>query len=234
MQVSNLSSFVGRISMNLQKPKISIQKKSKMKKSVLKSSKSKIEENKKKIYKIIEDNLLLTKIKMLRDKNDLMFYNSANEAQNNFEDNMEKLFKEKMDKINEINKKYDTEIYELKQDIEEEDIVKKNNNNTKSNDNDEENNDIDSSLKLIYDNLLDDKKKEIEKIEKEYNIKLNRTKDNYLENFESEELDERNIIYKNEMIGNLRTQIEDIINPQNNRKVNFDSDIKWIFNENFK
>ena len=226
MQVSNLSSFVGRISMNLQKPKISIQKKSKMKKSVLKSSKSKIEENKKKIYKIIEDNLLLTKIKMLRDKNDLMFYNSANEAQNNFEENMEKLFKEKMDKINEINKKYDTEIYELKQDIEEEDIIKKNNNNTKSNDNNEENNDIDSSLKLIYDNLLDDKKKEIEKIEKEYNIKLNRTKDNYLENFESEELDERSIIYKNEMIGNLRTQIEDIINPQNNRKVNFDSDIK--------
>jgi hypothetical protein len=212
--------------MNLQKPKISIQKKSKMKKSVLKSSKSKIEENKKKIYKIIEDNLLLTKIKMLRDKNDLMFYNSANEAQNNFEDNMEKLFKEKMDKINEINKKYDTEIYEIKQDIEEEDIVKKNNNNTKSNDNDEENNDIDSSLKLIYDNLLDDKKKEIENIEKEYNIKLNRTKDNYLENFESEELDERSIIYKNEMIGNLRTQIEDIINPQNYRKVNFDSDIK--------
>ena len=226
MQVSNLSNFVGRISMNLQKPKISIQKKSKMKKSVLKSSKSKIEENKKKIYKIIEDNLLLTKIKMLRDKNDLMFYNSANEAQNNFEDNMEKLFKEKMDKINEINKKYDTEIYELKQDIEEEDIIKKNNNNTKSNDNDEEKNDIDSSLKLIYDNLLDDKKKEIENIEKEYNIKLNRTKDNYLENFESEELDERSIIYKNEMIGNLRTQIEDIINPQNNRKVNFDSDIK--------
>jgi hypothetical protein len=212
--------------MNLQKPKISIQKKSKMKKSVLKSSKSKIEENKKKIYKIIEDNLLLTKIKMLRDKNDLMFYNSANEAQNNFEDNMEKLFKEKMDKINEINKKYDTEINELKQDIEEEDIIKKNNNNTKSNDNDEEKNDIDSSLKLIYDNLLDDKKKEIENIEKEYNIKLNRTKDNYLENFESEELDERSIIYKNEMIGNLRTQIEDIINPQNYRKVNFDSDIK--------
>ena len=226
MQVSNLSSFVGRISMNLQKPKISIQKKSKMKKSVLKSSKSKIEENKKKIYKIIEDNLLLTKIKMLRDKNDLMFYNSANEAQNNFEDNMEKLFKEKMDKINEINKKYDTEIYELKQDIEEEDIIKKNNNNTKSNDNNEENHNIDSSLKLIYDNLIDDKKKEIENIEKEYNIKLNRTKDNYLENFESEELDERSIIYKNEMIGNLRTQIEDIINPQNNRKVNFDSDIK--------
>ena len=218
MQVSNLSSFVGRISMNLQKPKISIQKKSKMKKSVLKSSKSKIEENKKKIYKIIEDNLLLTKIKMLRDKNDLMFYNSANEAQNNFEDNMEKLFKEKMDKINEINKKYDTEIYELKQDIEEEDIIKKDDNNN----NIEQKNNINSSLKLIYDNLIEDKKKEIEKLEKEYDIKLNRAKDDYKDNFESEEIDERSIIYQNEMLGNLRTKIEDIIKPNNNKKVNFD------------
>ena len=223
MQVSNLSSFVGRISMNLQKPKISIQKKSKMKKSVLKSSKSKIEENKKKIYKIIEDNLLLTKIKMLRDKNDLMFYNSANEAQNNFEDNMEKLFKEKMDKINEINKKYDNEIYELKQDIEEEDIINKNK-NSNNNGNDIQEFDVNSSLKLICDNLLDDKKKEIEKLEKEYNIKLTRLKDNYKDNFESEELDERSIIYKNEMIGNLRTQIEDIIKPPNYKKVIFDLD----------
>ena len=210
----------------LKKPKISnaslSQKKSNVKKSVLKSSKSKIEEHKKKIFKIIEDNLILSKIKTLQAKNDLMFYNSSNEAQNNFEENIDKLFKEKMDKLNEINKKYDNEIYELKQDIEEEDIIKKNNNNTKSNDNDEEKNDIDSSLKLIYDNLLEDKKKEIENIEKEYNIKLNRTKDNYLENFESEELDERSIIYKNEMFGNLRTQIEDVLKPPNNKKVNFD------------
>ena len=44
-----------------------------------------------------------------------MFYHSANEAQNNFEETLEKLFKEKMDKFNEINKKYDNEIYELKQ-----------------------------------------------------------------------------------------------------------------------
>ena len=112
----------------LKKPKISnaslSQKKSNVKKSVLKSSKSKIEEHKKKIFKIIEDNLILSKIKTLQAKNDLMFYNSSNEAQNNFEENIDKLFKEKMDKLNEINKKYDTEIYELKQDIDEEDIIK--------------------------------------------------------------------------------------------------------------
>ena len=167
----------------------------------------------KKIYKIIEDSLMLSKIKTLQAKNDLMFNNSAIEAQNNFEDNLDKLFKEKMDKLNEINKKYDNEIYELKQDIEEEEIIKKN---------EEEKEESDSSLKLIYDNLLEDKKKEIEKLEKEYDIKLNRIKENYKDNFELEELDERSIIYKNEIIGNLRTKIEDIINPPNNKKVNFD------------
>ena len=167
------------------------QKKSNVKKSVLKSSKSKIEEHKKKIFKIIEDNLILSKIKTLQAKNDLMFYNSSNEAQNNFEENIDKLFKEKMDKLNEINKKYDTEIYELKQDIDEEDIIKKDESDFK--DNGEEKNGIDSSLKLIYENLLEDKKNEIEKLEKEYEIKLNRIKDNYKDNFEMEELDERSI-----------------------------------------
>ena len=142
-----------------------------------------------------------------------MFNNSAIEAQNNFEENLDKLFKEKMDKLNEINKKYDNEIYELKQDIEEEEIIKKN---------EEEKEESDSSLKLIYDNLLEDKKKEIEKLEKEYDTKLNRIKENYKDNFELEELDERSIIYKNEIIGNLRTKIEDITNPPNNKKVNFD------------
>ena len=208
----------------LKKPKISnfssSQKKSNVKKSVLKSSKLKIEEHKKKIYKIIEDNLILTKIKTLQAKNDLMFYNSSNEAQNTFEENIDKLFKEKMDKLNEKNKKYDNEIYELKQDIDEEDIIK--NDENKNKDNDEEKEGFDSSLKLIYENLLEDKKNEIEKLEKEYEIKLNRIKDNYKDNFELEELDERSIIYKNEMFGNLKTQIEDVLKPPNNKKVNFE------------
>ena len=190
---------------------------------MLKSSKTKIEESKKRIYKIIEDSLLLNKIKTLRAKNDLMFHNSANDAQNNFEDNIDKLFKEKMEKINEINKKYDTEIYELKQDIDEEDIIKKN--ETNNNKNEEEENEINSSLKLIYDNLLEDKKNEIEKLEKEYEIKLNRIKDNYKDNFEIEEVDERSIIYKNEIIGNLRTKIEDLIKPPINKTVSFDFEV---------
>ena len=189
-----------------------------IKKSVLKSSKSKIIEMKKKIYKIIEDNLLYSKMKNTQKKNDLLFYDSSSEAQLIYEQNMESLFKEKMDKLNDINNKYNSEIYELQQDIEEEDIIKK--------DNIENKNNINSSLKLIYDNLLEDKNKEIENVEKEFNIKVNKIKENYKNNFELEDIDERSIIYKNEMIGNFRIKIEDIINPPQNKKVTFNFNIK--------
>ena len=123
-----------------------------------------------------------------------------------------------MDKLNEINNKYNSEIYELQQDIEEEDIINKENIGNKNN--------INSSLKLIYDNLLEDKNKEIENLEKEFNIKVNRIKENYKNNFEIEDIDERSIIYKNEMIGNFRIKIEDIIKPPQNKKVTFNFNIK--------
>ena len=84
-----------------------------IKKSVLKSSKTRIEEMKKKIYKIIEDNILFSKIKITQNKNDLLFSNASSEAQTTYEENIESLFKEKMEKINEINDKYNSEIYEL-------------------------------------------------------------------------------------------------------------------------
>ena len=190
-----------------------------IKKSVLKSSKTRIEEMKKKIYKIIEDNILFSKIKTTQNKNDLLFSNASSEAQITYEENIESLFKEKMKKIDEINDKYNSEIYELQQDIEEEDIIRKNNKNNNKNN-------INSSLKLIYDNLLEDKNKEIENLEKEYNLKLNKIKENYKNNFELEEIDERSIIYRNEIIGNIKIQIEDIINPPNNKKVVFNFDIK--------
>ena len=192
-----------------------------IKKPVLKSSKSKIEEMKKKIYKIIEDNLQFSKIKAIQNKNDLIFHNSSSEAQMAYEENMESLFKKKIDKLNEINNRYNSEIYELQQDIEEEEIIKKNNN---------KNNNINSSLKLIYENLIDDKNQEIKKMENEFNSKSNKEKDNYKNNFELEEIEDRSVIYRNEMIGNIRVQLEDIINPPSNKKVEFDFDINYYIN----
>ena len=73
---------------------------------------------------------------------------------------------------------------------------------------------------------MEDKNQEIENIEKEFNNKLNRIKNNYKNNFDLEEIDERSIIYRNEMIGSIRVQIEDVINPPNNKKVEFNFDIK--------
>ena len=210
---SNLSSFTEKSPFSRLKPINHY-----IKKSALRSSKSKIEEIKKKIYRIIEDNLLFSKIKNIQNKNDLLFSNSSSEAQTNYEESMESLFKEKMEKLSLINNKYNNEIYELQQDIEEEDIVKKNNEENKKN--------VNSSLKLIYNNLLEDKNKEIDDLENEFNIKLNRIKETYSNNFELEEVDERSIIYRNEMIGNIRAQIEDIINPPNNKKVTFDMEYK--------
>jgi hypothetical protein len=210
---SNLSSFTEKSPFSRLKPINHY-----IKKSALRSSKSKIEEMKKKIYRIIEDNLLFSKIKNIQNKNDLLFSNSSSEAQTNYEESMESLFKEKMEKLSLINNKYNNEIYELQQDIEEEDIVKKNNEENKKN--------VNSSLKLIYNNLLEDKNKEIDDLENEFNIKLNRIKETYSNNFELEEVDERSIIYRNEMIGNIRAQIEDIINPPNNKKVTFDMEYK--------
>ena len=176
---------------------------------------------KKKICKIIEDNLLFSKIRTIQNKTDLIFYNSSSEAQITYEGNMESLFKEKMDKLNEINNRYNSEIYELQQDIEEEDMNKKNNKEKNNK------NGINSSLKLIYENLLEDKNQDIKNMENEFNSKLNKLKDNYRNNFELEEIDERSVIYRNEMIGNIRVQIEDIINPPNNKKVEFNFDIKY-------
>ena len=189
-----------------------------IKKPSLRSSKSNIEEMKKKIYKIIEDNLTLSRINTIQNKNALLFSNTSSEALETYDESIESLFKDKIDKLKEINIKYNSEIYELKQDIEEEDVNKKNNEDNNIN--------VNSSMKLIYDNLLEDKNKEIKDLEIEYNKKMNKIQENYKNNFELEELDERSIIYRNEIIDNMKIQIEDVINPPINKKVAFNLKIK--------
>ena len=189
-----------------------------IKKPSLRSSKSNIEEMKKKIYKIIEDNLTLSRINTIQNKNALLFSNTSSEALETYDESIESLFKDKIDKLKEINIKYNSEIYELQQDIEEEDVNKKNNEDNNIN--------VNSSMKLIYDNLLEDKNKEIKDLEIEYNKKMNKIQENYKNNFELEELDERSIIYRNEIIDNMKIQIEDVINPPINKKVAFNLKIK--------
>ena len=223
---------------NKKQNKKEISKGKKISKSCLKGSKAKIEQKKKMILKIIEENLKLDKISFIQDKNELFLNNSLLEAQTTYEFEMDNLYKEKIEKLNDINERYDDDIYELKNEVEEDEKnnKEKNNNNKNENnnicDNNDNNgniisNDDDCGVKLVYRRLIEDKNKEIENLNKEYDKKSNMSYDKYINSFELEDLEEKNMIYNNQIYEKIRIKINDIINPTINKKVkfNFDTDI---------
>ena len=187
-------------------------------KPCLKSSKIKINEKKNKINKIFEDNLTLNKIAFIQEKNNLFFNNSLIEAQTTYEIEMDNLYKEKMEKINYINEKYDDEIFELKSEVEED---KNNSNKNKENINDNYINNNEDSVKIVYNRLIEDKNNEIEKLNKEYEYKSNIIYKKYMSNFDFDDLEEENMIYRNQIYENIRIKISDAINSINNKNVHF-------------
>jgi hypothetical protein len=206
----------------------------KISKSSLKGSKMKIEQKKKMILKTIEDNLKLDKIFFIQDKNDLFLNNSLLEAQTTYEIEMDNLYKEKIEKLNDINERYDDDIFELKNEVEEDEKNNKEKNNIINEKHNNDNNhgniissDDNYSVKLVYTRLIDDKNKEIENVNKEYEKRINMLYNKYINNFEFEDLEEKNMIYKNQIYENIRIKINDIMNPTNNKKVQFkfDTDI---------
>jgi hypothetical protein len=98
-------------------PRLFSKKQKKVIKSVLKSSKTKVEQKKNIIKQIIEDNLTLNRILSIQAKNDLILNDILNEEQISYENKLDNLFNEKMKKINDINKKYDKDIFELKTEV---------------------------------------------------------------------------------------------------------------------
>lgn len=189
----------------------------------LKCSKINIEQKKNIIKKIIEENLRIDKIKFIQAKNDLFLNNSLLEAQSSYEIEIENLFKEKMEKLNEINEKYNDDIFELKNDIEQDKNNSKEENESekdkiinKYNDN--------NGVEIVYNRLIEDKNKEIKSLDKEYENKYNDLYKKYIEHFEFEDLEERNMIYRNQIYESIKTKIIDIINPINNKNVKFKID----------
>lgn len=189
-------------------------------KPCLKGSKIKIEQKKKALIKIIEENVTLDKLLFIQDKNDLFLNNSLLEAQTTYEIEMDNLFKEKIEKLNDINERYDDDIFELKNEVEEDEKNNKENKNI----NDNNMNNDDDSIKLVYRRLIEDKNKEIENVNKEYEKKSSILYDKYIKNFEFEDLEVRNMIYQNQIYENLRNKINDVINPPNNKNVQFKLD----------
>ena len=165
--------------------------------------------------------MTLDKLLFIEDKNDIFLNNSLLEAQTTYEIEMDNLFKEKIEKLNDINERYDDDIYELKNEVEEDE--KNNKENKNINDNINMNND-DDSIKLVYRRLIEDKNKEIENVNKKNEKQSSILYDKYIKNFEFEDLEVRNMIYKNQIYENLRNKINDVINPPNNKNVQFKLD----------
>ena len=192
----------------------SAKQKSKILKSVLKCSKTKINDKKKILFKTINQNISLEKISLIQEKNDLLFNSGCIEAQTTYEKEIENLFNDKTKKYNEILEKYDYEIFELQNSIEEEKQKEKNNNIT--------DNVVDNcSAKLIYDQLIEDKNNEIENLDKEYDEKFKEINEKYNENFEIEDVEDKSMIYRNQIFEDFKMKINDIVFPTNNKKVCF-------------
>ena len=127
-----------------------------------------------------------------------------------YENQLEKLFNNKMEKIDEINEKFNSDLNELnyymeKEKEEEEDSEKNNEENS-------------SAVKIMYDGLISDKNKELNEIEQKFKENYDNIKNEYLDNINSNKYEK----YYIELFKNIKQDILNIIKPKNTKKVSFD------------
>ena len=184
---------------NNQKPKNIPQKKI----SKPTSQKEKILEIKEKIISIFNDNTnVIQNVSIVQEKNDNELNKIIMEAQMDFENQIDKLYDEKIIKLNEIKEQYEIDLFDLKNYYEEELKYLKENEKP--------------VLKFIYDSVKADKEKKIKEIEDDFQKKKKIITDKYKCASEQKEdftLDDRSVIYKNELFENLKNKINDVINP---------------------
>jgi hypothetical protein len=130
------------------------------------------------------------------------------EAQMNFEKQLDQLYDEKIIKLNEIKDQYEIDLFDLKNYSDEEIKWKKENQK--------------AILKFIYDSVKEDKENEIKEIENDFQKKKKIITDKYKNASEQKEdftLDDRSVIYKNELFENLKNKINEVIYPNDKQKV---------------
>ena len=191
--------------------------KKKKNKSILKSSKSNISKMKKEILAIFKDNSELIKyFSLIQERNDKDLQNSIKNANKIFEDEIDELYKWKLNQINKINDDFNDDLFEMKDLSEEENrfkILNNNNNNVYSDK---------SDITILYNEIKNDKEKELEKLEKEFLKKKKIIINKYKETNEQNDdfsLNDRSIIYKNEIFETVKDKIKEIINPNDKKKV---------------
>ena len=186
--------------------------KKKKNKSILKSSKSNISKMKKEILAIFKDNSELIKyFSLIQERNDKDLQNSILNANKIFEEEIDELYKWKLNQINKINDDFNDDLFEMK-DLSEEENRFKISNNVYS----------ESDITILYNEIKNDKEKELEKLEKEFLKKKKIIINKYKETNEQNDdfsLNDRSIIYKNEIFETVKDKIKEIINPNDKKKV---------------
>ena len=179
----------------------------------LTNEKEKIIEIKERIIKIFDDNKnIIQNISSTQLKNDNELNKIIMEAQINFENEIDKLYEEKILKLNKIKEQYNIDLFELKKYYEDE--IKYLKESEKP------------ILKFIYDSVKEDKEKEIKLIEDDFQKKKKIITDKYKCSSEQKEdfnLDDRSVIYKNELFENLKNKINDVINPIDKQRLTLEN-----------
>jgi hypothetical protein len=192
-------------------------------KSALKGSSSKIKKIKKQIIQIFEEKIIMDKIDKLQiDNNPFNYIDNFYKFQEEYENILEEMFNDKMKKLDEIYEKYDPEINELNDYLEQEKALEEKEKEKKDNDNKdkEEEEKVPSAIQIMYDSIMEDKVAEEKQLYNDYNENVNKAKKEYFKNIDDDK-SMKGGLYYNELFQNINNDILKIIKPSNKKKVNF-------------
>ena len=190
-------------------------------KSALKGSSSKIKKIKKQILQIFDEKIIMEKIDKLQlDNNPFNYIDNFYKFQEDYENQLEEMFNDKMKKMDEIFEKYDPEINELNEYLEQEKAIEEKEKKDSSNKDKEEEEKVPSAIQLMHDSIMEDKVAEEKQIQNDYNENVNKAKKEYFKNIDDDK-SMKGGLYYNELFQNINNDILKIIKPSNKKKVNF-------------
>ncbi len=190
-------------------------------KSALKGSSSKIKKIKKQILQIFDEKIIMEKIDKLQlDNNPFNYIDNFYKFQEDYENQLEEMFNDKMKKMDEIFEKYDPEINELNEYLEQEKAIEEKEKKDSSNKDKEEEEKVPSAIQIMHDSIMEDKVAEEKQIQNDYNENVNKAKKEYFKNIDDDK-SMKGGLYYNELFQNINNDILKIIKPSNKKKVNF-------------
>ena len=190
-------------------------------KSALKGSSTKIKKIKKQILQIFDEKIIMEKIDKLQlDNNPFNYIDNFYKFQEDYENQLEEMFNDKMKKMDEIFEKYDPEINELNEYLEQEKAMEEKEKKDNNNKDKEEEEKVPSAIQIMHDSIMEDKVAEEKQIQNDYNENVNKAKKEYFKNIDDDK-SMKGGLYYNELFQNINNDILKIIKPSKKKKVNF-------------